>query len=66
MTITAEEVHDIRRRVLAGEEPSKEEIRAAIEHLQPARLGAITRADESSTKAASKKPKKSVDLDEFL
>lgn len=62
-----EAVHDLRRRVLAGETPSKEELRAAIEHLQPARLGDISRAAESSKEAASARSQKSaISLDEFL
>ena len=64
------DIHDLRRRVLAGDEITREEIRAAIEHLAPHRAGAIEAADAASAKSSSSKkaaaPSKTIDLGDLL
>lgn len=64
------EIHDLRRRVLNGDEISRADVRAAIEHLAPHRAGAIEAADAASTKATTTRkaapPSKTVDLGDLL
>jgi len=64
------EIHDLRRRVLNGDEISRADVRAAIEHLVPHRAGAIEAADAASTKATTTRkaapPSKTVDLGDLL
>lgn len=55
------DIHDLRRRVLAGDEISREEMRAAVEHLAPYRAGAIEAADIASTKASTSAKKKAIE-----
>jgi len=59
---TAEQLNDLRRRILAGDEPSRDELRSAITALTGERIQA--HADEKpKTKRA---PAVKVDLDDLL
>ncbi len=60
---TAEQLNDLRRKILAGEEPSRDELRAAITALTGERIAA--HAQEKPAKAA-KAPAVKVDLDDLL
>lgn len=59
---TADQLNDLRRRILAGEEPPREELRAAITALTGERIAA-----HASEKPKTKKtPSVKVDLDDLL
>jgi len=64
------DIHDLRRRILNGEEVTRADVRAAIEHLAPHRAGAIEAADAASAKASSTRkaapPSKTIDLGDLL
>ena len=58
---TADQLNDLRGRILAGEEPSRDELRTAIEALVGERL----KAHEAQPKP-KKAPSKPVNLDDLL
>ena len=61
---TADQLNDLRKRILEGEEPSRDELRNAIKSLTGERLEAHAAANK---KAASRKaPAVKVDLDDLL
>ena len=59
---TADQLNDLRRRILAGEEPSRDELRSAIQTLTGERIAAHA-AEKPKTKKA---PAIKVDLDDLL
>ena len=59
---TADQLNDLRRKILAGEDPSREELRSAIEALTGERIAA-----HSAEKPKGKKtPSVAVDLGDLL
>lgn len=59
---TADQLNDLRRRILAGEEPSREELRTAITALTGERIAAHAEEKPKGRKAPAVK----VDLDDLL
>jgi len=59
---TADQLNDLRRRILADEEVSREELRAAITSLTGERIAAHASEPKKKTKAPAVK----VDLDDLL
>jgi hypothetical protein len=59
---TAEQLNDLRRKILAGEEPSREELRSAIEALTGERIKAHAEEKPKGKKA----PSVAVDLGDLL
>lgn len=60
----ADQLNDLRKRILEGEEPDRDELRAAINALVGERLAA---AEETQKKTASRKaPAVKVSLDDLL
>ncbi len=60
--ITADKLHDLRRRILSGEEYTKEQLRASVFALFGERIAQAQAVATSSTK----RPKKSVNLDDLV
>jgi len=61
---TAQSLNDLRKRILEGEEPSRDELRSSIQALVGERLAA---AEETQKKAVKKRaPAVKVDLDDLL
>jgi len=58
---TAEALNDLRKRILAGEEPPREELRDAIKSLTGERIAA-----HEATAKKTKAPSVKVDLDDLL
>ncbi len=58
---TAEQLNDLRRRILAGEEVSRDELRESIQALTGERIKA-----HESEKPKSRAPAVKVDLDDLL
>lgn len=58
---TAEQLNDLRARIAAGEDVSKEEVAQAVQELRSQRMSGV-----SSAKSAAAKPKKDVGLPEDL
>lgn len=59
---TADQLNDLRRRILAGEEPSREELRSAIQSLTAERIKAHTEEKPKGKKA----PSVTIDLGDLL
>ena len=59
---TADQLNDLRRRILAGEEPSRDELRAAITALTGERI----KAHEAEKPKGKAVPTVAVDLDDLL
>lgn len=59
---TADQLNDLRRKILAGEEPSREELRAAIESLTGDRI----KAHSEDKPKGPKTPSVVVDLGDLL
>jgi len=60
--MTADKLHDLRRRILSGVEYTKEELRATVKALFGDRIAQAQAAATSSTKRPSKK----VNLDDLV
>jgi len=60
---TADQLNDLRSRILAGEEPEREELRAAIKSLTGDRIAA---QEATAKKGAKRAPAVKVDLDDLL
>lgn len=58
---TADQLNDLRRRILAGEEPSRDELRSAIDALAGERIAA--HAEETPKSKAKSTP---VSLDDLI
>ncbi|KKL89990.1 hypothetical protein LCGC14_1909210 [marine sediment metagenome] len=59
---TADQLNDLRRKILADEDVSQDELRSAIETLTGERIAAHAAANKKATKTPSVK----VDLDDLL
>ncbi len=58
---SVDQLNDLRRRILAGEEPDRDELRSAIQTLVGERLEA-----HAATPKTKRAPAKKVDLDDLL
>lgn len=59
---TADQLNDLRRKILANEEVSRDELRSAIETLTGERIA----AHEADNKKSTRTPAVKVDLDDLL
>ena len=55
MAMTYDQINDLRRRIIKGEQVSEEELRESIASLAELRSGAAASADEAKTKSRKKK-----------